>query len=227
MDNDELIKEIESIKYEIWNVEKLIPYARNPRKNNHVVDKMASQIKEFGMPIPICIMPDGSIVDGHLRYKACKKLNLTKIPVAINETWSEQKIKAFRLSVNKSASWAEWDMEFLKLEISELENIDYDLLKTGFDYKEINEILENLSFSSDSDEGGKDGNGEFEDEENSHVKMIQLFYDEDTEKNFRSFVKFIQTRFHFGNESISDTVYNALKHLSEKLEKEIVSDKSN
>jgi len=154
--SEELLKEIESIKYEIWDINKLIPYARNPRKNDHVVDKMAGQIKEFGMPVPICIRPDGSIVDGHLRYKAAKKLSLSKVPVAINETWSESKIKAFRISVNRTATWADWDQEFLPLEIQDLKDNGYDLSFTGFSEKELNEMLTPMSFDPvEIDEQGK------------------------------------------------------------------------
>ena len=37
---------------EHWPIEKLIPYARNPRKNDAAVDRMASSIQEFGFKIP-------------------------------------------------------------------------------------------------------------------------------------------------------------------------------
>jgi len=38
---------------EQWPVEKLIPYARNPRKNDHSVDRMAASIREFGFKAPV------------------------------------------------------------------------------------------------------------------------------------------------------------------------------
>jgi hypothetical protein len=51
-------------------VRDLIPYARNPRKNDAVVDQMAASIREFGFKAPILALSDGTIVDGHLRLKA-------------------------------------------------------------------------------------------------------------------------------------------------------------
>ena len=50
-----------------WKLDKFIEYARNPRKNDHAVDKIAAAIKEFGFRIPIVAKSDGLIVDGHLR----------------------------------------------------------------------------------------------------------------------------------------------------------------
>lgn len=148
--------EILSVKHEVWNIDKLIPYDRNPRKNDHVVDEMMGKIKEFGLPIPLCIRPDGLIVDGHLRYKALKKLGIEQIPVAVNDTWTPAKVKAFRLSANKMSEKAEWDVGFLALEFQELQEFNYDLMHTGFEDKEINSICGQMDFAPASeDEQGK------------------------------------------------------------------------
>ena len=61
------------LKVETWSIDRLIPYARNPRRNDEQVDRMASAIREFGFRIPIVARSDGSLVDGHLRLKAAQK----------------------------------------------------------------------------------------------------------------------------------------------------------
>ena len=119
----------------------LIEYARNPRNNDAVVDKMVGCIKEFGFRIPIVAKSDGSVVDGHLRLKAARKLGLEEVPVVIADDLSEVQIKAFRLIANQSANWADWDEELLKLEFHELEKLNFDLSLTGFDLDEIAECL--------------------------------------------------------------------------------------
>ena len=68
---------------EIWPIERLIPYGRNPRKNDHAVDKMVKTIKGHGFWIPIIARSDGLIVDGHLRLKAAQRLGMTKVPVTL------------------------------------------------------------------------------------------------------------------------------------------------
>ena len=63
-----------SLQIEIWSIDRFVPYARNPRKNDAAVDRMCSSIREFGFKIPVLARSDGSVVDGHLRLKAARKL---------------------------------------------------------------------------------------------------------------------------------------------------------
>lgn len=139
-------------------IDKLIEYSRNPRKNDDAVDKMASCIKEFGFRIPIVAKSDGSVVDGHLRLKAARKLGLKEVPVVNADDLTEAQIKAFRIVVNKSAEWAEWDEELLRLEFKDLEDLDFDLSLTGFDLEDIEKELATL-------EGNKLEEDDFEENE--------------------------------------------------------------
>ncbi len=59
-----------SLQFEVWKIDRCIDYARNPRKNDHAVDKVAAAIREFGFRVPIVAKSDGTVVDGHLRLKA-------------------------------------------------------------------------------------------------------------------------------------------------------------
>lgn len=124
--------------------ENLVEYARNPRKNDAVVDRMMACIREFGFRIPIVAKSDGTVVDGHLRLKAARKLGLKEVPVVNADDLTEAQIKAFRLVANQSANWAEWDEELLKLEFKDLEDLDYDLELTGFDLEDIQRQLDEL-----------------------------------------------------------------------------------
>jgi ParB-like chromosome segregation protein Spo0J len=125
------------LKFETWPIERLIEYARNPRKNDHAVDKIAGAIKEFGFRIPVVAKSDGLVVDGHLRLKAAKKLGLTEVPVILADDMTDTQIKAFRISVNRMADFAEWDNEMLALELGEIGDLGFDLDLTGFKAEEI------------------------------------------------------------------------------------------
>lgn len=131
---------MEGLKVEQWPIDRLIPYVRNPRKNDEQVDRMASAIKEFGFRIPIVAKSDGSVVDGHLRLKAARKLGLKEVPVALADELTEAQVKAFRILANKSANWAEWEPDLLKLELQELQELDFDLELTGFEAGELADI---------------------------------------------------------------------------------------
>lgn len=126
--------------HETWPVEKLVEYARNPRKNDHAVDRVAAAIREFGFRVPVVAKSDGTVVDGHLRLKAAKKLGLTEVPVVLADDMTEIQIKAFRLSVNKIAELAEWDDELLAIEFAELADAGFDNLLTGFTQDEIDAL---------------------------------------------------------------------------------------
>jgi ParB-like chromosome segregation protein Spo0J len=59
------------------------------------------------------VRSNGEVVDGHLRLKAARKLGITEIPVILCDEWSPGQVKAFRLLVNRSVTWADWDEELL------------------------------------------------------------------------------------------------------------------
>src|SRR5512133_1559872 len=124
-----------------WSIDKLVLYARNPRKNDAAVDRMCGSIKEFGFKIPVLARGDGEVVDGHLRLKAARRLGISEVPVILCDEWSPAQVKAFRLMVNRSVTWADWDEELLALELQELNAADYDLDLTGFSSKEIDDLL--------------------------------------------------------------------------------------
>src|SRR5208283_5891765 len=140
-----------SVQVQIWSIDRFVFYARNPRKNDASVDRMCSSIREFGFKIPVLARSDGTVVDGHLRLKAARKLgswtggDTTCIPVILCDEWTPAQVKAFRLLVNRSVTWAAWDEELLALELQELNAADFDLSLTGFDPKEIDDLLLDVS----------------------------------------------------------------------------------
>src|SRR5437016_9190659 len=108
-ESTDMISQSLDTQIEMWPIGRLIPYARNPRKNDAAVDRMAASIKEFGFKIPVLARSDGEIVDGHLRLKAAKELGIAEVPVILCDEWTPAQVKAFRLMVNLPVNWAEWD----------------------------------------------------------------------------------------------------------------------
>src|SRR5689334_16589737 len=129
------------LEIQIWPIDRLVFYVRNPRKNDAAVDRMCGSIKEFGFKVPVLARSDGEVVDGHLRLKAARKLGITEVPVILCDEWTPAQVRAFRLMVNRSVSWADWDEELLSLELQELNAADFDLDLTGFSTKEIDDLL--------------------------------------------------------------------------------------
>lgn len=122
-------------------VEELIPYVNNPRNNENAIDKVASSIKNFGFKVPLVIDSQNEVITGHTRLLASKKLGIEEVPVIIANDLSEAQVKAFRIADNKVSEYAEWDMDLLKVELEELDELDFDLEDTGFEMSVIDDLI--------------------------------------------------------------------------------------
>ena len=118
---------------EMESVDELIPYERNPRRNDKAVEAVAASIREFGFQNPIILDSEGVVIAGHTRLKAAKLLGMKKVPVIRSEL-SGEKARAYRLADNKTGELAEWDIDLLDAELAEI--VDIDMSEFGFDLDE-------------------------------------------------------------------------------------------
>jgi site-specific DNA-methyltransferase (adenine-specific) len=129
-------------KVERRAVADLIPYARNARTHSDAqVAQIAASVKEWGWTTPILIDEAGSIIAGHGRVMAARKLGLTDVPVMVATGWSEAQKKAYVLADNQLALNAGWDIELLKVEVGDLNLEGFDLSLIGFDDKLLGDLL--------------------------------------------------------------------------------------
>jgi DNA modification methylase len=122
-------------------LEQIIPYARNPRRNEKAVATVAASIAEFGWRQPIVVDEQMIVLAGHTRLEAARQLGLDTVPVHIAKGLSEHQARAFRIMDNRSSENAEWDDELLSLELGDLLKGDFDLGLTGFTDEELNALL--------------------------------------------------------------------------------------
>jgi len=115
------------LRVEYWPVEKLRAYERNPRRNDKAVEQIRASIREYGFAVPILAKFDGEVIDGHLRLKGAIAEKMREVPVVPCDGWTDAQVRAFRLMVNRSVSWADWDPDALVLEFAELKALDFDL----------------------------------------------------------------------------------------------------
>ena len=120
----------------------VIPYEKNPRKNDDAVKYVMESIKEFGFKVPIVVDADNVIIAGHTRLKAAKKLKMEEVPCIVADDLTDEQIQAFRLADNKVAEKAEWDFDLLAEEMEDLLNFDIDMTLFGFELDEPEEELE-------------------------------------------------------------------------------------
>ena len=136
------VKENEiDMQVELTDIQRVIPYARNPRRNEQAIDKVAASIKEYGFRQPIVVDEDMVIIAGHTRLQAAQKLGLSKVPTHIATGLTPAQVKAYRLADNRTGQEAEWDDELLGIELGELSELGFDLDLTGFDDTELDKLL--------------------------------------------------------------------------------------
>ena len=145
------------------DINKLIPYINNPRNNENAIDKVASSIKEFGFKVPIVIDKNNVIVNGHTRLLASKKLGLKEVPVIKADDLTEAQVKAFRIADNKVSEYATWDEELLRLELEQLEDMEFNLDELSIDYSDFDLDIE----LEDIEEN-------YNDEDNVYTKEINI-----------------------------------------------------
>ena len=194
-----------------YDIEKIKPYDKNPRKiSDKAIGMVANSIKEFGFQQPIVVDKKNVIVVGHTRYLASKKLNLSKVPVVIGN-FTEQQAKAYRIADNRINEETGWDYNFLQEELNKLLDLDVDLNLTGFTSEELDSMFakEEIEITDPIDVG---------DDENhllNDVKMIQLFYEPDTEQKFRQIIDKVKDKYSIDN--ISDAVLKCVENEDERI----------
>lgn len=157
------------LKVQYWPIDDVHPYPNNPRNNDDAVEYVANSIREFSFQQPLVVDSEGTIIAGHTRLKAAKRLGMETVPVVVADNLTPAQVNAYRLADNKVAEAATWDMEALAVELEGLE-VDFDM--TMFDFDEI-------GFEPSFD----DVEDEHEPDESVTVKV--LFHDPDLYQAYR------------------------------------------
>jgi DNA modification methylase len=124
------------------SIETLIPYVNNARTHSDAqVAQIAASIKEFGFNNPVLIADDNSIIAGHGRVMAARKLGKDTVPAVRLSHLTEMQRKAYILADNKLALNADWDNSLLAIELADLKDLGFDTDLTGFSADEIAALM--------------------------------------------------------------------------------------
>lgn len=138
--------------FQLVPTDKLIPYVNNARTHSkEQITKLRSSLREFGFINPVIIDRDFNVIAGHGRIEAAKAEGIAEVPCVYVDHLTEAQKKAYILADNRMALDAGWDEELLAVELSELQDLGYDLAMTGFDEKELADL-----FSDKTDSDAKD-----------------------------------------------------------------------
>jgi DNA modification methylase len=127
---------------ELWLIDKLIPYSRNPRTHSDAqIAQIAASISQFGFNNPILVDTTNGIIAGHGRLLAARKLGLTEVPVIVLDHLSEAQKRAYIIADNQLALNAGWDEDLLRVELAALQQEDFDVSLIGFEDEELVRLL--------------------------------------------------------------------------------------
>jgi DNA modification methylase len=127
---------------ELWPVDRLIPFARNPRTHSDAqVAQIAASIAEFGFNNPILVDTKAGIIAGHGRLRAARKLGMKEVPVIVLDHLSDAQKRAYIITDNQLALNAGWDEEMLGVELAALQAEDFNIGLIGFEDVDLARLL--------------------------------------------------------------------------------------
>jgi DNA modification methylase len=134
--------DLSRLRVQIWPIDRLLPYIRNARTHTDAqVAQVAASITEFGWTNPLLVAADGTIIAGHARLAAARKLRMTEVPVIVLDHLTDAQRRALVLADNRLALDAGWDEEMLRVELASLQEDGFDLDVVGFSDEELENLL--------------------------------------------------------------------------------------
>lgn len=124
------------VKHQIieMKVSDIVPYAKNPRKNDEAVAGVMKSIEDYDFLQPIVVTKNGTVVAGHTRLKAVKKMGWKTVEVIVADHLTEEQAREYRIADNATGEKAEWDYDLLA---GELQEISTDMSVFGLDFEPI------------------------------------------------------------------------------------------
>ena len=144
----------------IWPVERLRIYDRALKDQDKALPKMQDALRQWGFRVPLLVTADGEVIDGALRLQAARDLGMLEVPVIVQDDLTATQVRTFRLLVNRSATWAEWNDDALRMEMAELRQELDDLSFTGFSDRELDSFLAGTAVDTEKDPDAHPGDPE-------------------------------------------------------------------
>lgn len=128
------------------NIDELLPYAANSRTHSpEQIAQIAASIREFSFTNPILIDGEGTIIAGHGRLLAARKLGMEEVPAIVLDHLTKAQQRALVIADNQLALNAGWDMEMLENEVRTLDDEGYDLAILGLADDDLSRMLAEVS----------------------------------------------------------------------------------
>ncbi len=123
------------------SIDSITGYERNARTHSEVqVRQIMASVREFGWTNPVLIDEKAGIIAGHARVEAARRLGLDPVPCIELDGLTEAQKRAYVIADNKLALNAGWNEDLLRMELLDLQGLDYNLDLLGFDPEEMADL---------------------------------------------------------------------------------------
>ncbi|WP_247385490.1 MULTISPECIES: DNA methyltransferase [unclassified Bradyrhizobium] len=121
-------------------IDELKPLGRETRRHpKSQIEKLAVSLRDFGFVLPIVVDALRRVVAGWALVLAAQLLGLDHVPAVTIVDLSQVQLRMLKLTLNRLAEDASWDVQALHLELTDLLTLDpqVDLQLTGFSTGEL------------------------------------------------------------------------------------------
>ncbi|WP_241018870.1 DNA methyltransferase [Paraburkholderia sp. Tr-20389] len=128
-------------------------YAKNARTHSEAqLTQLCESMREWGFTIPVLVTEEGTIIAGHGRVEAAKRLGYEAVPVIVARGWTAQQIRAYVLADNRLAEYAGWDDALLLSELEALTLDGFTIGLAGFSDSDMDRLLRGTRGQDDEDD---------------------------------------------------------------------------
>jgi DNA modification methylase len=133
-----------NMQIDVWPIERIKEYDRNPRKNDAAVGPVVASIRKVGFLVPVLVDSDGVLICGHTRIKAARQAGLSEVPVIRVEHLTPEQVREFRIAENKLHEYSSWDEGLLLEELKDILKTKVEPEILGFSTDEITKMLDTV-----------------------------------------------------------------------------------
>ena len=184
-------------------IKKLISNEENPRYIGEAkFKKLVKSIKDFPEMLekrPIIVDENFVVLGGNMRLKACLKAGFTEVWIEQVKDWTEEQKKEFIIKDNVGFGDWDWDILGNKWVAGDLQDwgLDVPNWETDIEFADDDDIDDEFDYPNDI--------------EKSHVRMIQLFFNDKTEPIFKQLE--LKARKELNTDNVTDSVFKLFKQV--------------
>jgi DNA modification methylase len=136
----------------VWRpIAELREFPGNPRRHpESQIAGLMKSIRRFWTN-PILVDETGTILAGHGRWEAARRLGMTEVPTVMVRGLSTSEKRAVVIADNRLPEQAVWDFDLLRRHFQDLIKLDFDVELTGFSTGEIDLLIDGAQRSMATD----------------------------------------------------------------------------